>query len=50
VGEGPKSTEVSATPIAEPNPTPGFDVLACIFAIAVSMGVIGIRRRVVNST
>jgi predicted phage tail protein len=39
-GEGAKSNEVSATPRAEPNPTPGFDVLAYIYAGVVCIGII----------
>ena len=49
VGEGAKSTEVSATPTGEqqqqPGKTPGFEVLVGISAIAVSMAVIAIWQR-----
>ena len=44
-GEGAKSNEVSATPIAEPNPTPGFDVIAYIYAGVVCIGIIMLGRK-----
>jgi predicted phage tail protein len=46
-GEGARSNEVSATPVGEQQHgnTPGFDILAGICAIAVSMAVIAIWQR-----
>jgi hypothetical protein len=44
-GEGTRSNEVSATPIGEPNPTPGFDALAYIYAGVVCIGIIMLGRK-----
>jgi predicted phage tail protein len=44
-GEGAKSNEVSAIPRAEPNPTPGFDVIAYIYAGVVCASIIILARK-----
>jgi hypothetical protein len=44
-GESAESNEVSATPRTEPNPTPGFDVLAYIYADIVCIGIIMLGRK-----